>query len=208
MHNHYSNHWVNFSSLLSWLVCFLEFLIYYDNRWRLLLKQFICWIFTLDCLSVRLHCGLFQGCGAVVKMTQLWLRSSWFSWLRLHLRLLFVFTHKYFHCLGVPQDEWKCIKKVHKSKRTYQTLLSNLIWAFFANSAVAMSKSAKKQQSQVQTIQRRVTSRSVTRDNDNINNFWKGSLWFCRQCLRTFRYFLRPESRKWLFGKLYLCPSI
>jgi len=28
------------------------------------------------------------------------------------------------------------------------------------------------------------------------------------QCLRTFSCFLRPESGKWLFGKLHLCPSI
>jgi len=44
--------------------------------------------------------------------------------------------------------------------------------------------------------------------NSNINNFWKGSHWFCRQCLRTFCYFLWSESRKWLLGKLYLCQSI
>jgi len=34
------DHWVNFSSLLLWLVSFLHILIYYDNN-RLLLKQFI-----------------------------------------------------------------------------------------------------------------------------------------------------------------------
>jgi len=28
-----------------------------------------------------------------------------FSWLQ--LRLLFIFTHYYFDCLGVPQVEWK-----------------------------------------------------------------------------------------------------
>jgi len=49
-----------------------------------------------------------------------------------------------------------------------------------------MRKSAKKQLSQVQTIQRTVISRIVTQDNDNTNNFWKGSGWFCRQCLRAF----------------------
>ena len=70
------NHWVNFSSLQSWLVGFLQ------NRWRLLLKQFICWIFTLDCLCAWLRCGLFQGCGAVIKMTQLWLWSQWRSQLK------------------------------------------------------------------------------------------------------------------------------
>jgi len=46
-----------------------------------------------------------------------------------------------------------------------------------------MRKSAKKQQSQIQTIQRTVTSRNVTQDNGNINNFWKGNRCFCRQCL-------------------------
>jgi len=56
----------------------LQILIYYDNRWSLLLKQVICWIFTLDRLCARLQCGLFQGCGAVVKMSQLQLRSSYF----------------------------------------------------------------------------------------------------------------------------------
>jgi len=44
-----------------------------------------------------------------------------------------------------------------------------------------MSKSEKKQQSQVQTIQRTVPSRNATQDNGNINNFWKGSRWFCFQ---------------------------
>ena len=34
------DHWVNFNSLLLWLVSFLQILIYYDNRWRMLLKQF------------------------------------------------------------------------------------------------------------------------------------------------------------------------
>jgi len=71
-----------------------------------------------------------------------------------------------------------------------------------------MRKSAKIQQSQVQTIKRTVTGEKESQDNGNINNFWKGSGWFSRQCLRTLCYFLRPESRKWLFGKLYLCPSI
>jgi len=54
-----------------------------------------------------------------------------------------------------------------------------------------MRKSAKKQQSQVQTIQRTVTSRNATQHNSNINIFWKGSPWFCRQCLRTFLLFLK-----------------
>jgi len=38
-----------------------------------------------------------------------------------------------------------------------------------------MKKSAEKQQSQVQTIQRTVTGRNVTQDNGNINKFWKSS---------------------------------
>ena len=69
-----------------------------------------------------------------------------------------------------------------------------------------MWKSAKKQQSQVQMIQRTVTSRNVTQDNGNMNNVWKGNGWFSRQ--GGFYYFLRPESRKWLLGNLHLCPSI
>ena len=64
---------VNFSILLLWLVRFLQILIY--NHWRLLLKQFICWIFSLDLLCAPLQCGLFQGCGTVVKMSQLQFRS-------------------------------------------------------------------------------------------------------------------------------------
>jgi len=36
-----------------------------------------------------------------------------------------------------------------------------------------MRKLAKKQQSQVQTIQRTVPSRNATQDNDNMNEFWK-----------------------------------
>jgi len=71
-----------------------------------------------------------------------------------------------------------------------------------------MGKSEKKQQSQVQTIKRTVTGIKESQDNGNIKNFWKGSRWFCRQCLRALCHFLRPESRKWLFGKLHLSPSI
>jgi len=56
-----------------------------------------------------------------------------------------------------------------------------------------MSKSVKKQQSKIQTIQRTVTSRNETQDIGNINNFWKGIRWFCRQWLRTFCHFLQPE---------------
>jgi len=36
------------------------------------------------------------------------------------------------------------------------------------------------------------TSRNVSQDNGNINNFWKGSRWFFRQCLGTFCCSLRP----------------
>jgi len=71
-----------------------------------------------------------------------------------------------------------------------------------------MSRSAKKQQLQVQTIQRIVTSRNVIQDNGNISNFWNNSPWFCLQCLKTFCYFSQPKSRKWMFGKLHLRPSI
>jgi len=53
------------------------------------------------------------------------------------------------------------LNQVHKTKRICQTFLSNLIWQFFTSSALTMRKSAKKQQSQVQTIQRTVTSRNV-----------------------------------------------
>jgi len=35
-----TDHWVNFSSLVFWLVSFVQILIYYDNCWRLSLKQF------------------------------------------------------------------------------------------------------------------------------------------------------------------------
>jgi len=67
---------------------------------------------------------------------------------------------------------------------------------------------SEKKQPQVQTIQRTVSSRNVIQDNDIMKKFWKGRRWFRRQCLRTFCYFLRTESRKWLFGKLRFYPSI
>ena len=36
-----------------------------------------------------------------------------------------------FNCLGVPQIEWKMnYNQVHKTKRTHQTFLSDLIWQF------------------------------------------------------------------------------
>ena len=59
-----------------------------------------------------------------------------------------------------------------------------------------MRKSAKKQQPQVQTIQRIVSRRNVTQNSDIMKKFWKGSRWFRRHCLRTFYYYLRTESRK------------
>ena len=158
-----------------------------------------------------------QGCGAVVKMTQLRLRSSsvdesgpgsssgvvgFHDW-------SFFFhgsgsssgfcssSHiNIFNWLGVPQVEWKMKYIKYTKRRMCQTFLSNLIWSFFTSSALTMRKSAKNQQSQAQTIQRTVSSRNESQNNDNINNFWKGSRWFCRQCLRTFCYFLRTESRK------------
>jgi len=46
--------------------------------------------------------------------------------------------------------------------------------------SVLTRKSANKQQSQVQTIQRTVASRNATQVNGNINKFWKGSHWFYR----------------------------
>jgi len=78
-----------------------------------------------------------------------------------------------------------------------------------------MTKSAKKQQSQVQTIQRRVPSRNVTQDNGNINKFWKGSRWFRCYCDTInstvipdlFKLILTTEIKGTAFGKLHLCPS-
>jgi len=66
-----------------------------------------------------------------------------------------------------------------------------------------MRKSVKKQQSQVQTIQRIVTCRNITQDNGNVKDFWKGSRWFCCHCLKTF-YFLWPESRNGCLEN-YIC---
>jgi len=100
------------------------------------------------------------------------------------------------------------LNQVHKTKRIHQTFLSNLNLLFFYKQHSYLEIISEKQQSQVQAIQRTVTSRNVAQDNCNINNFWKGSRRFCRQCRMTFCYFLQPESRKWLFGKLHLCPSI
>ena len=67
-----------------------------------------------------------------------------------------------------------------------------------------MRKSAKKQQSQAQTIQRTVTGIKESQDNGNINNFWKGSRWFCLQCLRTLCYFVRQNQEN-AFLENYIC---
>jgi len=83
---------------------------------------------------------------------------------------------QYVNCHGVPHVEWKVnLYQLHRTKRIYQTFLSNIIWYLFTSSALIMTKSAKKQQSQVQTIQITVITRNVTQDNGNINNVWKGS---------------------------------
>jgi len=82
--------------------------------------------------------------------------------------------------------------QVHKTKRIYQTFLSNLIWYFFYKQR-SYHVEINEKRITGQTFQRIVTSRNVTQDNVNIKNFWKGSRWFCRQCLRTFCYVLRPK---------------
>jgi len=46
-----------------------------------------------------------------------------------------------------------------------------------------MRKSAKKQQTHVQTIPRKATSGNVTQDNGSINKFWRGSRSFASSCL-------------------------
>jgi len=53
--------WVNFSILLLWLVSSLQISIYYDNCWRLFLKQFICWTFTLDRLCAQQRVDYFRA---------------------------------------------------------------------------------------------------------------------------------------------------
>jgi len=67
-----------------------------------------------------------------------------------------------------------------------------------------MRKSAKKQQSQVQTTKRTFTGRKEAQDNGNMNNFWKGSRWIYGQCLRTFCYFYDQNQEN---GSLenYIC---
>jgi len=56
-----------------------------------LLNQIICLIFILDSLRARLQCGLLQGCGAIVTMTQLRLKSCFFSWTWRQLQMFMVF---------------------------------------------------------------------------------------------------------------------
>jgi len=99
------------------------------------------------------------------------------------------------------------IYQVHKTKRIYQTYLRRLMWYFSKISILNMRTWVKKQQSQAQTVQRTVTSRNITLDNSNINKFWKGRCWFAVNAGDLF-YFLGPDSRKRLFGKLHLYLSI
>jgi len=85
------------------------------------------------------------------------------------------------------------VNQAHKIRRIYQTFLSYLIWLFFTSSAVTMRKSAKNNNHRFKRF-REITSKNVTQDNGNINNFWRGCRWFCLQCLRTFCYFLRQNQ--------------
>ena len=114
-----------------------------------------------------------QGCGAVAKTTQLRLWSSslhthgsgsisGFSSFS-HIKTLIVLV-----CLNLNA---KWIKSRTQNQENIPNLLKqfNLV-VFFTSRALTMRKSAKKQQSKVQTIQRTVTSRNVSQDNDNINN--------------------------------------
>jgi len=104
--------------------------------------------------------------------------SPCISWLRLRfkIRLLFVFTHSYFNCLGVPQVEEKMKYIKYKNQREYTKHLSNLIWKFFYKQRSYHEEISEKQQSQFQKIQRMVTSGNITQKNGNINNFWKWQL--------------------------------
>jgi len=113
-----------------------------------------------------------------------------------------------FNCFRVPQVEWKMNYIKYTKLNEYTKLLTNLICCFFTTSSVLTMRNSAKKRSQVQTIQRTVSSRNVTQDNNIMKKFWKGSRWFRRQSLRTFCYFLRTESRKRLFGKLHFYPSI
>ena len=62
-------------------------------------------------------------------------------------------------------------------------------------------KFSEKQHSQIQTIQRTLTSKNVAQGNGNLNNFWKGSCCFCRQCLRTF-FISYDQNIKMAFWKM------
>ena len=172
--------------------------------------------FSLDCMCAWVQGGLFQGCRAVVKMTQL---RFWSSSFHEHVSrsqalgfgqcgsgALFCMGRSpapasvCFHTLILKllwyASSWMQseLNQVHKTKRINRSFLSNLIWYFFTNSALTIRKSTKKQQSQVQTIQVTVITRNVTQDNGNINNFWKDSRLFFHQFLITFCYFLRPNQ--------------
>jgi len=131
---------LTFSILLLWHLISLQILIYYDNRWRLLLKQFICWIFTLDRLCAQQQCGLFQGCRAVIKMSQLRLWSSSFRehgsssgalffhdsgsssgfYSFSHITILIVLV-----CLKL---NGKLMKSSAQNQENISNILSNLIW--------------------------------------------------------------------------------
>jgi len=76
----------NFSNLELWHVSFLQILIYYDNRWRLLLKQFIRQIFysgSSTCLATVLI--IFTRNLNVIlarnTMSQFSYSKDWFSYL-------------------------------------------------------------------------------------------------------------------------------
>jgi len=73
---------------------------------------------------------------------------------------------------------------------------------------IAAEFSEKNNNQRFRRFKEQFTNRNVTQDSGNIDYFWKGSRWFLSQSLRTFCYFIRTESRKCLFGKLHLCPSI
>ena len=150
----------------------MQILIYYDNRWRLLLKQFICWIFTVDRLCAQLECGLFQGCGPVIKMSQLRLQSSFhehgsspgalgfhkcgsssgalFSWFRLHLlQLLFVVTHMLFVLVCLKLNG-KLMKSSTQNQENIPNILSNLILVVFYKQRCYHEEISKK--NNIQTI--------------------------------------------------------
>jgi len=131
---------------------------------------------------------------------------SW-TWLRSSSGFCSFFHINIFNCRWASIWLENEIYLVHKAKGIYHTDMSRLIQKFYTISALVMRRSTNKQQPQIQMIQRTVTNRNITQVW-NINKFCNGSHWFWRQCLRTFCYLLRPESRKSLFGKLHLCQSI